>query len=258
MVDIFRVRVGLSLEALGKEPAGPLDPGKESPDSPGPGDTIQVLVDILIREKPGADGGTAAAVDITTEDGRPFEAALDDVGWDRGKPSGTLALPPGTQLRLSRFVLEVHEMGLAYEHGATYFSVSGAIREKTAPFEGGIWFTRLRGKLAGNPDAPDFQLGGLGLDLEGRGRRRDHGARVLPRSSDFRMGPSSRNKASAAGSSSTSEATSGDSPRTCSGARASRPPGTPRSSSCCSWPCSARSRWAPSNCRASRPCTPPA
>ena len=36
-----------------------------------------------------------------------------------------------------------------YENGATYFSVSGAIREKTAPFEGGVWFTRLRGKLAG-------------------------------------------------------------------------------------------------------------
>ena len=61
------------------------------------------------------------------------------------------------------------EMGLAYEQGATYFSVSGAIREKTAPLEGAVWFTRLRAKLAGNPDAPGFQLGGLGLDLRKEG-----------------------------------------------------------------------------------------
>ena len=155
VVDIFRVRLGVSLQELTK-------------DSPSPGDAIQAIVDILIREKPTDSGNASDAVRVTTEDGRPFEAALTDVGWDRGKPSGALAMPPGAQLHLSRFVLEVHEMGLAYENGATYFSVSGAIREKTDPFEGGVWFTRMRGKLAGNPDAPGFQLGGIGLEFKVR------------------------------------------------------------------------------------------
>jgi hypothetical protein len=156
VVDFFRIRVGLSLDEL----------RKDSPSGSDPGDAVQALVDILIQEKPGGSGGASDVVDVKTEDGRPFEAAINDVGWDRGKPSGAMTMPHGAQLQLSRFVLEVHEMGLAYENGATYFSVSGAIREKTAPLEGGVWFTRMRGKLAGNPDAPSFQLGGLGLDLK--------------------------------------------------------------------------------------------
>lgn len=155
VVDIFRVRLGVSLSELAK-------------DSPDPGAAIQGLVDILIREKPAAAGessGASDAVRVTTEDGKPFESALVDIGWDRGKPSGNMVMPRGAQLHLSRFVLEVHEMGLAYEAGATYFSISGGIREKSSPFEGGVWFRRLRGKLAGNPDAPDFQLGGIGLEF---------------------------------------------------------------------------------------------
>ncbi len=151
IVDIFRVRVGVSLQELSEH-------------SPEPGQAIQALVDIMIREKPGDDDSDS--VKLKKDDDRPFEAALIDVGWDRGKPSGALVMPPDTKLHLSRFVLEVHEMGLAYEQGATYMSISGAIREKTAPFEGGVWFTRLRNKLAGNPDSPTLQLGGIGLQLK--------------------------------------------------------------------------------------------
>lgn len=153
MVDIFRLRAGVSLKELAK-------------DSPSPGAAVQALVDIMIREKPGNADSGAAAVSVKAEDGKPFEAALTDVGWDRGKMSGNLVMPKGAELRLSRFALELHELGLVYEHGATYASVSGAIREKTSPLEGSIWFKRLRGKVAGNPDAPAFQLGGLGAELE--------------------------------------------------------------------------------------------
>lgn len=153
MVDIFRVRAGVSFVELGK-------------DSPSPGSAVQALVDILIREKPGGDDGAAGDVELETDDKKPFEAALTDIGWDRGKPSGNMVMPKGAKLKLSRFALEVFEMGLVYEHGATYVSISGGIREKTAPLEGAVWFTRLRGKLAGNPDAPGFQLGGLGAELE--------------------------------------------------------------------------------------------
>jgi hypothetical protein len=153
VVDIFRIRAGVSLAELGKE-------------SPSPASAVQALVDILIREKPGPASSPAEAVTVKSEDGKPFEAALVDVGWDRGKPSGNLVMPRGAELHLSRFALEVHEMGLVYEHGATYFSISGGIREKTSPLEGAIWFKRLRGKLAGNPDAPGFQLGGLGAELK--------------------------------------------------------------------------------------------
>jgi hypothetical protein len=153
LVDIFRVRAGVSLRELGK-------------DSPDPGAAIQGLIDIIIREKPGDSNAPAAAVSIKTEDDKPFEAALVDVGWDRGKPSGNMVMPHGAQLKLSRFALEVREMGLVYEHGATYVSISGGIREKTSPLEGSIWFIRLRGRIAGNPDAPGLQLGGLGAELK--------------------------------------------------------------------------------------------
>jgi hypothetical protein len=152
IIDIFRIRAGISLKEMGKP-------------SPERASAVQALVDILIREKPGPASTPAEAVSVKSEDGKPFEAALVGVGWDRGKPTGNLVMPPGTQLRLSRFALEVHEMGLAYEHGATYFAISGSIREKTSPLEGAIWFKRLRGKLAGNPDAPGLQLGGLGAEL---------------------------------------------------------------------------------------------
>lgn len=148
-VDITGIKLGVSLQELVKE-------------SPDPGAAIQALGRIVIREKPG-DGPD---IEMEDENDRPFEAVLDDVGWDRGKPTGNLVMPRGAKLKLSRFVLEVHEMGLAYEQGATYFSISGAIREDATPLEGGIWFTRLRGKLAGNPDAPGFQLGGIGLELK--------------------------------------------------------------------------------------------
>jgi hypothetical protein len=152
-VDIIGVKLGVSLKELMK-------------DSPDPGAAIQALTTIVIKEKPGEGSGAADAVRSTTEDGKPFEAALTDIGWDRGKLTGNMVMPHGAQLHLSRFVLEVHEMGLAYEHGATYFSISGGIREKSDPFEGGIWFQRLRGKIGGNPDAPGFQLGGIGLDFK--------------------------------------------------------------------------------------------
>jgi hypothetical protein len=153
IADIFRIRAGVSLKELGR-------------DSPAPGAAVQALIDIMIREKPGEDGGGEEPVRVKTEDGKPFEAALTDVGWDRGKPSGNMVMPRGAELHLSRFALELHEMGLVFEHGATYLSLSGGIREKTSPLEGAIWFKRLRGRLAGNPDAPGFQLGGLGAELK--------------------------------------------------------------------------------------------
>ena len=153
LVDIFRVRAGVSLRELGK-------------DSPDPGAAIQGLIDIIIREKPGDSNAASAAVSIKTDDDKPFEAALVDVGWDRGKMSGNLVMPHGAQLKLSRFALEVREMGLVYEHGATYVSISGGIRQKTSPLEGAIYFIRLRGRIAGNPDAPGLQLGGLGAELK--------------------------------------------------------------------------------------------
>lgn len=153
IVDIFRVRLGVSLQELGE-------------DSPSPGAAIQGLVDIIIREKPGETPGAAGAVKVETEDGRPFEAALTDIGWDRGKPSGNMVMPRGARLRLHIFVLEFHEMGLAYENGATYFSLSGGVRVDVAPFEGAVWFMRLRGKLGGNPAAPAFQLGGFGFAIK--------------------------------------------------------------------------------------------
>ncbi len=153
MVDIFRIRAGVSLRELGKN-------------SPDPGSAVQLLADILIRAKPGESRGAEGAVSVKTDDDKPFEAALVDVGWDRGKPTGNMIMPNGAQLKLSRFALEVREMGLVYEQGATYFAISGGIRETTAPLEGSIWFTRLRGRIAGNSDAPGFLLGGLGAELE--------------------------------------------------------------------------------------------
>ncbi|HSM06184.1 MAG TPA: hypothetical protein VK858_16310, partial [Longimicrobiales bacterium] len=163
LIDIFRVRAGVSLVEISK-------------DSPDPGAAVQVLIDLSIREKPedddeeegdgdDGDGDASGDVRLTTEDGQPFVAALVDVGWDRGKPTANMVMPRGAQLHLSRFALEIRQMGLVYEQGATYFAISGGIREKTSPLEGSIFFQRLRGRVAGNPDAPGFLLGGLGAEL---------------------------------------------------------------------------------------------
>lgn len=152
VVDIQRLRAGVSLSEL----------QKEAPDA---GDATQILGDILIREKPDEESEDSP-VEIETEDGKPFEAALIDVGWDRGKPSFEAIKPNNAALRLGPFALEIYEMGLVAEHGATYFSISGSIREKPDPFEGKVWFTRLRGPLAGNPDAPGFKIDGFGAELK--------------------------------------------------------------------------------------------
>ena len=152
-VDITGIKTGVSLQEVMRK-------------SPDPKAAIQVLVTVVIKEKPGPGSGAAGAVKVVSEDGLPFEAALVDVGWDRGRPTGNMVMPHGALLKLSMFVLELHEMGLAFEHGATYFSISGGIRLGVGTFEGGVWFTRLRGRLAGNPDAPSFQLGGIGLEIK--------------------------------------------------------------------------------------------
>ncbi|MEU1520113.1 hypothetical protein ABZ490_49770 [Streptomyces sp. NPDC005811] len=152
-VDITGVKTGVSLQELMRR-------------SPSPGAAIQFLVTIVIKEKPGPGAGAAGAVTATPEGGGLFEAALVDVGWDRGKPTGNMVMPHGAELHLATFVLEMHEMGLASEHGAIYMSFSGGIRLGIGTFEGRAWFTRLRGRFAGNPDAPVFQLGGIGLEIK--------------------------------------------------------------------------------------------
>lgn len=149
-VQIVRARFGLYISELQK-------------DEVDAGGAIQGICDILAREKPGTD---SQPVQVETEDDKPFELALIDVGWDHGKPSGAIAKAQGVTLTMGPFALELHELGLVAEQGATYINVSGGIRQKTHPFEGSVFFERLRGKLAGNPDAPDFKLGGFGASLE--------------------------------------------------------------------------------------------
>ena len=152
VLDIQRLRAGVSLSEL----------QTEKPDA---GNAIQVLGDLLIREKPDEESEDSP-IEVETEDGEPFEMALTDVGWDRGEVSGESIKPKGANLRVGPFALEIYEMGLVAEHGATYFSISGGIRQSTSPFEGKVWFTRLRGPLAGNPDAPDFKIDGFGAELK--------------------------------------------------------------------------------------------
>ncbi len=149
-VAIIRARFGLSLSALQKPD---VDAGK----------AIQALGDILIREKPDTE---ASPVKIKTEDGKPFELALVDVGWDRGSISGSILKQKDLTLTMGPFALELHEAGFVAEDGATYISLSGGIRQSTDPFTGRVFFERLRGRLAGNPDAASFKIGGFGASLE--------------------------------------------------------------------------------------------
>lgn len=151
VIDILRLRAGVSIGEL----------QKENPDA---GDAIQILGDLLIREVPDEDG--ESVVEVETEDGDPFEIAITDLGWDRGDFSVEQLKAEGVALTMGPFALEVYEMGLVAEHGATYISLSGGIRESTSPFTGKVWFTRLRGRLAGNPDAPSFKINGFGAELE--------------------------------------------------------------------------------------------
>ncbi|MEM9549684.1 MAG: hypothetical protein AAGA05_00830 [Pseudomonadota bacterium] len=149
-VDVIRARVGVSISEL----------QKNSPDA---GKAIQAIGDILIREKPDSEG---ESVQIQTDDDKPFEAALVDVGWDRGKISGSFEKIEKVALEMGPFTLELREVGLVAEQGATYINISGGIRQNADPLEGKIWFERLRGRLAGNPDAPDFKIGGFGAELK--------------------------------------------------------------------------------------------
>jgi hypothetical protein len=150
VVDIIRARFGLSLSALQKPE---VDAGK----------VIQALGDILIREKPDTE---SSPVKVKTEDGKPFELALVDVGWDRGSISGSILKQKDLTLTMGPFALELHEAGFVAEDGATYISLSGGIRQSTDPFTGRVFFERLRGRLAGNPDAASFKIGGFGASLE--------------------------------------------------------------------------------------------
>ncbi|WP_293676430.1 hypothetical protein, partial [uncultured Phenylobacterium sp.] len=150
VVDIIRARFGVSLSALQK-------PQVE------PGSAIQVLGDLLIREKPDT---SSSPVKVKTEDGKPFELALVDVGWDRGSISGSIVKQKDLTLTMGPFALELHEAGFVAEDGATYITLSGGIRQKTDPFTGRVFFERLRGRLAGNPDAASFKIGGFGASLE--------------------------------------------------------------------------------------------
>jgi len=150
VVDFVRARFGVSLTAL---QAAEVDAGK----------ALQVLGDILIREKPDSK---ASPVQVETEDGKPFELALVDAGWDRGSISGSILKQQDLTLKMGPFALELHEAGFVAEDGATYITLSGGIRQSTDPFTGRVFFERLRGRLAGNPDAPGFKLGGFGASLE--------------------------------------------------------------------------------------------
>jgi len=153
LVDFFGIRAGVSLKAL-QQPT--IDPGA----------AIVALFDIFIHKKYPTRSSSSESVGVVTEDGSPFEMALTDLGWMAGTVSGNIVLAKGTALVLSVFRLEIYEMGLASELGATYFSISGGIRITTSSFEGAAWFTRLRVKLSGNPDAPPFQLAGVGAELK--------------------------------------------------------------------------------------------
>lgn len=150
VVDFVRARFGVSLTAL---QSAQVETGK----------ALQVLGDILIREKPHAE---SSPVQVKTDDGKPFELALVDVGWDRGSISGSILKQQDLTLTMGPFALELHEAGFVAEDGATYISLSGGIRQSTDPFTGRVFFERLRGRLAGNPDAPGFKLGGFGASLE--------------------------------------------------------------------------------------------
>lgn len=153
LVDFFGIRAGVSLKAL---QAPTIDAGA----------ALVALFDIFIHKKYPQRTSSTESVGVETEDGTPFEMALTELGWMAGTPSGNIVLPKGTALKLAVFRLEIYEMGLAAELGATYFSISGGIRITTSSFEGAAWFTRLRVRLSGNPSAPPFQLAGVGAELK--------------------------------------------------------------------------------------------
>ena len=62
---------------------------------------------------------------VKTEDGKPFEAALVDVGWDRGSISGSILKQQDLTLTIGPFALELHEAGFVAEDGATYITPVG-------------------------------------------------------------------------------------------------------------------------------------
>ena len=157
-------------------------------------------------------------------------------------------MPHGAQLHLSLRARAARD-GSAFEHGATYFSISGGIRLRRRHRSRAVCGSRgCADGWPGNPDAPGFQLGGIGLEIkvknvveisahgsfgtrrlpdgtriEGAGpRRRDHHLRRR-----HQVGPDARPVL---------------------GHRAPAPGRALRHSSCSCSRSSARSRWARSSC----------
>jgi hypothetical protein len=171
VIDLIGVKVGFSF--------GDLAAGQP------PENCWELLLDLWVRGDEAARQGDSAGEDdgerqqstgrrsgggplkIETSDGKPFSLVIRNLGFSRGQITlDTFELPDGATVMLGPVGLALYEIGVVAESGASYFSMSGGLLIKDAQsFEFESYFRRLRFKIAGAPQAPDFLLDGLGLKL---------------------------------------------------------------------------------------------
>lgn len=151
-IDIIRGRIGFAASRVDE----------------GVGEALHLIGDILIkgRESEGDRDSSSSRVTLKTPDDKPFSLGLVDVGWDRGTFNFRIESEIGAIIRLGPFALAVSELGFVQEDGATYFSLSGGVVVAIEPFEGGVFFKRLRFKTWGSPAARDLAFDGVGGKLE--------------------------------------------------------------------------------------------
>jgi hypothetical protein len=151
---------------------------------------FQVLLDLSLRVEPSNVGGKKSPVQLRSLSGKEVEVVMRDVGWNLGEPAASgLTFPEGMQLIFGdvvRFIVE--EMAwLTDTNGGRYFSFSGGVsifpgaaKVNASPAVGsgtaedtdkdgnglGIRFRRLRYRVGGNPEAPDWLLDGISLLLQ--------------------------------------------------------------------------------------------
>lgn len=127
---------------------------------------FQLLADLQIRfvKSESTEGGPFK---VTSKSGKDVDLYWYDVGWDRGQPSfKNFMAPKEFEVSVADvFKARIDEMGIVTENnGGQYFLISGGF-----PFleagdnNNGIFFHRLRFRIAGNESAPGWLLDGLTL-----------------------------------------------------------------------------------------------
>jgi hypothetical protein len=147
-IEILALTVGYSI-------------GRDVGEGRDPGDCLELYGDLWVHIPP--SGSDTSVVKLRGLSGEKVSVALRGLGWKQGHFSMEgLAFPDGIVMVLGPVSLVWQEIALLAEQGASYLAFSGGLL-LTLPsgFTGGVFFKRLRFRVAGNEAAPAFKMDGF-------------------------------------------------------------------------------------------------